>query len=121
MNKKIVGISVALLVLFSVGTMSVFADDPPATPPGYVTLYEYVVEVSYNVQIPIKDRQTGRTVNTKTETRTKPYKFFESSIDRAYAKAIELCTREFGNVASCGAPYITSAPPQLVPANSWAN
>jgi hypothetical protein len=90
MNKKIVAISVLLLMMCAM-TASVFADDE----------WVYSINISYTVEI--KDKN-GKTTGTKTET--KEYQVIATSASEAENKARVLCEREFGrgNVNSCGVP-----------------
>jgi hypothetical protein len=82
MNKKIVAISVLLLMMLAV-TTSVFAED---------TEYEYTVTVYYST-----------TAGLKSVT----YTFWAASASEAQKVATDRCTREFGPVASCGGAIAT--------------
>jgi len=88
MNKRIVAISVLLLMMCAMAA-SVFAGD---------TEYEYKVTVYYNVKNP-------RTL--LIEQKSKEYTIWASSAREAEAEAQRLCEYDFGEVASCGGARAT--------------
>ena len=88
MNKRTIVIAAVFLVLFVVGTASVFADD---------TEYEYKVTVYY----------TYTFSNGRTEQRSREYTIWASSAREAEAEAQRLCNYDYGDVASCGGARAT--------------
>ena len=84
-NKRLLVLGIALILTAMIVGVA-FADNDE---------YEYTVEVYYNERV-------GTTIPAKYVLKSVKYTFWAASASEAIAIATDRCTREYGEVASCG-------------------